>query len=107
MQISRPDSTRLGLAGAALLLTACTAPAPAPDADAAPRVGAGELGGVVTSAQGPEAGVWVIAETNDLPTKFTKISGYIHSFIVFLVYSSNTTSYKDFYTNLMSNDHCC
>ena len=73
MQISRPDSTRLGLAGAALLLAACTVPAPAPDADAAPRVGAGELGGVVTSAQGPEAGVWVIAETNDLPTKFTKI----------------------------------
>ena len=32
-----------------------------------------DLGGVVTSAQGPEAGVWVIAETADLPTKFIKI----------------------------------
>ena len=32
-----------------------------------------DLGGVVTSAQGPEAGVWVIAETTDLPTKFVKI----------------------------------
>ena len=32
-----------------------------------------DLGGVVTSAQGPEAGVWVIAETSDLPTKFIKI----------------------------------
>ena len=31
------------------------------------------LGGVVTSAKGPEAGVWVIAETTDLPTKFAKI----------------------------------
>ena len=31
------------------------------------------LSGVVTSAQGPEAGVWVIAETDDLPTKFAKI----------------------------------
>ena len=31
------------------------------------------IGGVVTGANGPEAGVWVIAETNDLPTKFTKI----------------------------------
>ncbi|MEE9184856.1 MAG: carboxypeptidase-like regulatory domain-containing protein [Acidimicrobiia bacterium] len=31
------------------------------------------LGGVVTSANGPEAGVWVIAETTDLPTKFVKI----------------------------------
>jgi hypothetical protein len=28
---------------------------------------------VVTSANGPEAGVWVIAETSDLPTKFAKI----------------------------------
>src|SRR5712664_3251410 len=32
-----------------------------------------DLGGVVTSAKGPEAGVWVIAETTDLPTKFVKI----------------------------------
>ena len=29
--------------------------------------------GVVTSGAGPEAGVWVIAETGDLPTKFRKI----------------------------------
>jgi len=29
--------------------------------------------GVVASAKGPEAGVWVIAETKDLPTKLTKI----------------------------------
>jgi hypothetical protein len=32
-----------------------------------------DLGGVVTSAKGPEAGVWVIAETSELPTKFAKI----------------------------------
>ena len=32
-----------------------------------------DLGGVVTSEKGPEAGVWVIAETTDLPTKFVKI----------------------------------
>ncbi|MCY4506025.1 MAG: hypothetical protein OXG35_03565, partial [Acidobacteria bacterium] len=31
---------------------------------------ADDIGGVVTSAQGPEAGVWVIAETRDLPTPF-------------------------------------
>src|SRR6266481_5663851 len=37
------------------------------------RIGGGDLGGVVTSAKGPEAGVWVIAETTDLPTKFVKI----------------------------------
>ena len=32
-----------------------------------------DIGGVVTSANGPEAGVWVIAETSDLPTKFARI----------------------------------
>jgi hypothetical protein len=37
------------------------------------RVDNGAIGGVVTSAKGPEAGVWVIAETKDLPTKFVKI----------------------------------
>ena len=32
-----------------------------------------DVGGVVTSADGPEAGVWVIAETTDLPTKLARI----------------------------------
>src|SRR6266516_1309070 len=32
-----------------------------------------DLGGVVSGANGPEAGVWVIAETTDLPTQFAKI----------------------------------
>src|SRR5687768_5045727 len=32
-----------------------------------------DLGGTVTGPKGPEAGVWVIAETTDLPTKFVKI----------------------------------
>lgn len=32
-----------------------------------------DIGGVVTSLQGPEAGVWVIAETIDLPTKLVRI----------------------------------
>ena len=36
-------------------------------------VRAAEIGGVVTSPKGPEAGVWVIAETTDLPTKFARI----------------------------------
>jgi len=36
-------------------------------------VGPSELGGTVTGANGPEAGVWVIAETTDLPTKFAKV----------------------------------
>ena len=36
-------------------------------------VAADTLTGVVTSAKGPEAGVWVIAETSELPTRFIKI----------------------------------
>ncbi len=44
-----------------------------PSADPAIHVGDRDLGGVVTSANGPEAGVWVIAETTDLPTKFARI----------------------------------
>jgi hypothetical protein len=31
-----------------------------------------DIGGVVTGPNGPEAGVWVIAETTDLPTKFAR-----------------------------------
>ena len=36
------------------------------------RVGASDIGGVVSSSKGPEAGVWVIAETTDLPTRYIK-----------------------------------
>src|SRR5207247_11334742 len=32
-----------------------------------------DIGGLVTSSKGPEAVVWVIAETTDLPTRFAKI----------------------------------
>jgi hypothetical protein len=37
------------------------------------NIGASDLGGVVTGPGGPEAGVWVIAETTDLPTKYAKM----------------------------------
>jgi hypothetical protein len=40
---------------------------------AAVRIGNDDIGGVVMSAKGPEAGVWVIAETTGLPTNFVKI----------------------------------
>jgi hypothetical protein len=36
-------------------------------------VGPTDIGGVVTGPRGPEAGVWVIAETNDLATHFVRI----------------------------------
>ena len=37
------------------------------------QIGDHDLGGVVTGPNGPEAGVWVIAETHDLPTRYAKI----------------------------------
>jgi hypothetical protein len=37
------------------------------------RIDKDDIGGVITSSKGPEAGVWVIAETNDLPTRFARI----------------------------------
>jgi hypothetical protein len=37
------------------------------------RIDSDDIGGVVTGPSGPEAGVSVIAETSDLPTKFARI----------------------------------
>ena len=48
-------------------------PAQAQQAAQAVTIDGDDIGGVVTGVKGPEAGVWVIAETNDLPTKFAKI----------------------------------
>ena len=62
------------VAGLAVALTALSTPAIAQQTAAvAVKVGADDIGGVVTSPHGPEAGVWVIAETTELPTKFARI----------------------------------
>ena len=55
--------------------TGARAQAPAATPAPAPAVAMGEadIGGVVSGPGGPEAGIWVIAETTDLPTKFAKI----------------------------------
>src|SRR5579862_3963635 len=42
-------------------------------AQSSPSIDADDIGGVVTSSNGPEAGVWVIAETHDLPVRYIKI----------------------------------
>ena len=49
--------------------------APAPSAEVAPPVAidADDIAGVVTGPSGPEAGVWVIAETRELSTNYVKI----------------------------------
>src|SRR5918999_5157780 len=41
--------------------------------NASVRIDSDDIGGAVTSAKGPEAGVWVIAETTDLPTRFARM----------------------------------
>ena len=67
------------LLGLAAIAIAAFASAPATQVNAqqtAPAgvsIGDSDLGGVVASAKGPEAGVWVIAETRDLPTRYIKI----------------------------------
>lgn len=65
--------TLAAVVGAALL-AACAADV-GPERSSGPgiSVGTSDLGGTVTGAAGPEAGVWVIAETTDLPTKFARI----------------------------------
>ncbi len=42
-------------------------------APAAVSIDSHDIGGVVTGPHGPEAGVWVIAETLDLPTRYAKM----------------------------------
>ena len=67
--------TTRGMFGVGALLAAFVTlvAATLPTRDAAVAVGPDDIGGVVTGPNGPEAGVWVIAETNDLPTKFVRI----------------------------------
>jgi hypothetical protein len=64
--------SRLAAVLVSSFLAACQQTAPQ-GSDSAASMSANDLSGVVASANGPEAGVWVIAETADLPTKFTKI----------------------------------
>jgi hypothetical protein len=61
-------------AGSAVLLAASAAHLSSQQKNAAAiHVDNDDIGGVVASVNGPEAGVWVIAETTDLPTKLVKI----------------------------------
>src|SRR3989441_6072050 len=71
----------LAYAGSALIALAVLVgawPGTRPSAQHAPPVAVqidhDDIGGVVTSKHGPEAGVWVIAETTDLGTRFAKIA---------------------------------
>jgi len=70
--MSRGKSKKFGLAAAAALLCTALSAQAAPGA-AKIRIDGDDIGGVVTGASGPEAGVWVIAETRDLKTRFARI----------------------------------
>src|SRR5215831_17981314 len=60
----------LGVAVAAAAAYLAMAPA---QLSAQVTIDADDIGGVVTGPSGPEAGVWVIAETRDLPVRYIKI----------------------------------
>src|SRR5438876_11879930 len=71
--------SRLRISATAFALPACAAlvwtlaPIATNGGQSAVALDPGDIGGVVSSSKGPEAGVWVIAETMDLPTRFAKI----------------------------------
>jgi hypothetical protein len=62
-------SLALGVAAAAVTVDTSTRQ----QTGEAIRLDPDDIGGVVSGPRGPEAGVWVIAETSDLPTRFVRI----------------------------------
>jgi hypothetical protein len=72
--MSNRRSLYLGVAAVAIAAFLAAAPARVEAQQNAPvTIGNTDLGGVVTGPNGPEAGVWVIAETTELGTKMAKI----------------------------------
>jgi hypothetical protein len=67
--------TKLCLSVAAICVAAVLAAVPPSQlrAQTAVAIDADDIGGLVTGPNGPEAGVWVIAETTELPTKYAKM----------------------------------
>jgi hypothetical protein len=64
----------LGVVAAVIAVFLAVSPNPlSSQQSASVRIDNDDIGGVVTSAKGPEAGVWVIAETTNLPTRFAKM----------------------------------
>jgi hypothetical protein len=65
-------STAAAAGMAAYLLAPLTVHAQGTTQPAALAIDSDDIGGLVTGPNGPEAGVWVIAETRDLPTRYSK-----------------------------------
>ncbi len=62
----------LGAAVSIALVSGVLATSQRPSAVSAVAIDADDIGGVVTGSTGPEAGVWVIAETRDLAVRYIK-----------------------------------
>jgi hypothetical protein len=74
MSLRRGSCLSAPALGLAMMLSVSPAPLRAQQSAATGiSIGDTDLGGVVRSRNGAEAGVWVIAETTDLPTKFAKM----------------------------------
>src|SRR6201988_4332880 len=74
MRMNSSKSSLLASAALAALIALAVLPASAQQpATAAVTIDNDDIGGVVTGPNGPEAGVWVIAETRDLPVRYIKI----------------------------------
>ncbi len=73
MNSKRKTRLVLGAAGlGALVLAVSGVPHAQPSAGTAVAIDNDDIGGVVTGPAGPEAGVWVIAETRDLGVRYIK-----------------------------------
>ena len=72
MSMRRRFAIALGLTAIVLVVASRSSPtfAQQPQPDVA--VDGDDIGGIVTGPNGPEAGVWVIAETHDLPVRYIK-----------------------------------
>jgi len=70
MKIKHAFYMSVAVVGLAALLVAAPAELKAQTAVA---IDSDDIGGVVTGPKGPEVGVWVIAETRDLPTRYAKM----------------------------------
>ena len=75
MTLKRVLLSTVAIVCCAVMAAAIPAPASAQKkpAVAAVAIDADDIGGVVRGPNGPEAGVWVIAETTELPTKFARM----------------------------------
>src|SRR3974390_1847353 len=62
-----------GAAAIAVAVAFGTVPAQLNAQPAVVAIDGDDIGGVVTGPHGPEAGVWVIAETHDTPTRYAKM----------------------------------